>query len=145
MHIKAITKVDVWTHLSRLAQLVNTPCTRLDPAGPHLRRATSLCSWLRPCCIMNSESSFTAIDAVAPAEGVVVFRCTKCNNIEMDTKKLKWKVNIGAAILLCCAICPEWHTVETEIQPITDLGAPPPIVASPPAKASFLSLISQLL
>ena len=85
---------------------------------------------------MNSESGFTAIDAVAPTEGVVVFRCTMCNNIETDTKKLKWKVNIGAPILLCCAICFGWQAVETEIHPITDLGIPLAIAASPPAKVS---------
>ena len=37
MHMKAITNADVWLHLSKLAQLVNTPCTRLAPAGSHLR------------------------------------------------------------------------------------------------------------
>ena len=56
----------------------------------------------------------------------------QCNNIETDSKKLRWKLNVGAAILLCCAICPKWHPVETTIQPVTDL------VASPPAMASSL-------
>ena len=33
MHNKVITKADVWTHVSKLAQLANTPCIRFFSSG----------------------------------------------------------------------------------------------------------------
>ena len=84
------------------------------------------------------STGFAATDAVVPTEGVAVFECPMCKNIETDTNKLKWKVNICVPILLCCAIRTGWQAVETEIHSFTDIGTPLVIAASPPAKASSL-------
>ena len=55
--------------------------------------------FVRPYRAMNSESGFIAIDA--PTEGGFVFRCINCNYIETDSEKLQWRLQMGAALLLC--------------------------------------------
>ena len=39
---------------------------------------------------------------------------------------------MGAALLLCCAIRPGWHAVQTEIQSVADPVASLPVMASSP-------------
>ena len=117
IHTKAITTADVWIHLTKLAQLMNTLSVHLSHvarAGTSSRRATSLCIRLRPFCAMST--GFAALENVIPSQDVVVFRCPACNHVEADKTKLKWKVQPGSSIALCCGMCEDWNKVLTEVQ-----------------------------
>ena len=118
MHTKAITKADVWNHLTKLGSLHSAQ------AGT-IHRAKTLC--LRICSIskMSSSSAFTGPDDF-------VYKCQTCHYVEIDVTKLQYK--IGVSVILCCTMC----SVLTEVAPMTRSE----YLASGPAMASHRLLRS---
>ena len=103
IHIKAITKADVWTHLTRVSSLHSVQ------AGSH-QRAKSFCIGIltTSTAMMSSSSAF-----IGPGDYVHV--CPACKYVEEDVSKLRINTGVGATIMLCCAKC----TLFTEVKPVS--------------------------
>ena len=94
IHIKAITKADVWTHLTRLSFLHSVQ------AGPHLRAKAS-CLRVIATPKVTMSSSLRAF--IGP--GSFVYVCPACQSAEEDVNKLKMNTDIPQSVILCCPNC----------------------------------------
>ena len=139
IHTKAITKSDVWSHLSKLAQLF----PHVAQAGTSLRRANSLCIRPRSSRTM-SQSGFTVLENFYPSQEDVVFRCSKCNHLEADADKLKKRFQIGTSITLCCSVCDELHEVVVIVSPKSDVDTSMSTPASPLMESSAATSVTPL-
>ena len=95
MHTKAITKADVWNHVTKLGSLHSVQ------AGT-IHRAKTICFRICLRKITSSSSAFTGPDDF-------VYKCQSCQYVESDVTKLQY--NIGVSVIFCCAMC----SVPTEV------------------------------
>ena len=78
IHTKAITKADVWNHLTRLSSLHS-----VQAGSP--RRAKAFCIRILLTNMMSSSSAF-----IGPEDFVYI--CPTCSSVEEDVRRLRHKM-----------------------------------------------------
>ena len=107
IHIKAITKSNMWSHLIEFAQIINTPPAGSNPkAGLHLRQAYPVFLCVRHRVTMsaaNASHGFAAVQEdlleIAQSYAACKFGCLVCGFITCDTTKLKFDVATQVTLL----------------------------------------------
>ena len=142
IHTKAITKADIWTHLTRLSSL-HSPAQ-----APGSKQLAKVCC-LRVRCFEATMSTSASALAGAENSDSFVYKCPTCKFVEWNVAKLKIDI-LSSPPTLCCSKCEpfigvdivprDYHeavlesrqlVVETMTQNLLSEASPPTLEAAP--------------